>query len=75
MQKGDALDPVGLAALREMTRIRPGVKAILASGYPRQDALQWFGDQGLAAFIQKPFTPEAFARKVRTVLDSEPVRR
>jgi two-component SAPR family response regulator len=25
------------------------------------------------AFIQKPFTPEAFARTVRTVLDAESV--
>ena len=58
----------GLAALREMARIRPGVKAILASGYARQDALRRFGGQGLAAFIQKPYGADELNATLRAVL-------
>ncbi len=61
----------GLAALREMTRIRPGVKAILASGYARQDALQRFDGEGLAAFIQKPYGAEELRATLVAVMAAE----
>jgi signal transduction histidine kinase len=46
----------GIAAFREMTRIRPHVRVILSSGYDEQDSIQDAGNQGLAGFIQKPYS-------------------
>jgi len=46
----------GVAAFKELTRIRPGVRVILSSGYDQQEALRLFAGQGLSGFIQKPYT-------------------
>jgi two-component system cell cycle sensor histidine kinase/response regulator CckA len=56
-------------ALR-VRRSRPGARILFTSGYT-QDAVvrQSFLEQG-AAFIEKPFTPDALARKTREVLDA-----
>jgi CheY-like chemotaxis protein len=56
-----------------LSTVRPTMKVLFMSGYTdhavmHRDLTPW------SAFIQKPFTPETFARKVRTVLDAEPVR-
>ncbi len=50
------------------------VKVIFMSGYT-DDAIVRHGvlEHGLA-YLQKPFTPEALARKVREVLDAPPTR-
>jgi PAS domain S-box-containing protein len=45
----------GVAAFNELGRIRPGVRAILSSGYNEQEAIQRFGERGIAGFIQKPY--------------------
>jgi PAS domain S-box-containing protein len=45
----------GLETFREMRRLRPGVRVILASGYSEVDAVQRFVGEGLAGFVQKPF--------------------
>jgi len=45
----------GVAAFNELRRIKPGVKAILSSGYNEQEAIQRFGERGIAGFIQKPY--------------------
>ncbi len=55
-----------------LTRLRPNLRILFMSGYTdeaivRQGAL----DPGVA-FLQKPFSPIALARKVREVLDSQP---
>ncbi|HEY8166280.1 MAG TPA: response regulator, partial [Gemmatimonadaceae bacterium] len=56
-------------ALR-LRRTRPDARILFTSGYT-QDAVvrQKFLEQG-AAFIEKPFTPDALARKTREVLDA-----
>jgi CheY-like chemotaxis protein len=56
-------------ALR-LRRRRPDARILFTSGYT-QDAVvrQKFLEQG-AAFIEKPFTPDALARKTREVLDA-----
>ena len=46
----------GMTAFREMARIRPGVKVILSSGYNEQDSIQRLSAQGLAGFVQKPYS-------------------
>jgi CheY-like chemotaxis protein len=54
------------AALRES---RPEMKVLFMSGYT-DDAIVRYGiEQTTMAFLQKPFTPTALARKVREVLD------
>jgi two-component system cell cycle sensor histidine kinase/response regulator CckA len=58
----------GLGALREITRIKPGVKVILASGFARQEALERFAGQGLAAFIQKPYGAAELRETLSAVL-------
>ena len=53
-----------------VSRLRPGIRVLLTSGYPDNAA----GYQGViregTAFLGKPFTSEALARKVRELLDA-----
>ena len=58
---------------REVTGRRPEGKVLYVSGYTDSATLQ-HGVLGDAAFLQKPFTTDAFARKVREVLDGRPAR-
>jgi len=46
----------GEQAFLEMRRLRPKVKVILMSGYSKDDLTQRFAGQGLAGFLQKPFS-------------------
>jgi PAS domain S-box-containing protein len=52
--------------------VRPGIKVLLMSGYADEASLP-SGEAAELAYIQKPFTPESLARKVRHVLDARPV--
>jgi CheY-like chemotaxis protein len=60
----------GPELVRRLTPLRPAMKILLMSGYPN-DALapNDIREQGVA-FLPKPFTPDALARKVREVLDA-----
>jgi signal transduction histidine kinase len=62
----------GRELAQSLEALRPGIKVLYVSGYT-DDAIVRHGllDEGIA-FIQKPFTPEAFSRKVREVLDAVP---
>src|SRR5262249_53512217 len=51
---------------------RPAMKVLFMSGYTDHAVVHRDLTPG-TAFLQKPFTPEAFARKVRTVLDQQAV--
>lgn len=58
----------GEEALQQLKLIDPNVKVLLSSGYGEVEAVQRFAGQGLAGFIQKPYTSAALARKVKEVL-------
>jgi len=55
-----------------LSSARPGMKVLFMSGYTDHALMHRELTPG-SAFLQKPFTPEGFARKVRSVLDAEPV--
>jgi CheY-like chemotaxis protein len=48
----------GMATFKELVRMKPGVKVILCSGFDEQDSLRRLSGQGIAGFIQKPYSLE-----------------
>jgi signal transduction histidine kinase/ActR/RegA family two-component response regulator len=59
----------GRELAEQASRIRPGMRTLLMSGYTT-DALVLYGVGEGAPFLQKPFTQQQLAGKVRDVLDS-----
>jgi two-component system, cell cycle sensor histidine kinase and response regulator CckA len=51
-------DQDGLTTFKALKQIDPAVRVILCSGYSEEEATERFTGEGLAAFIQKPFTLE-----------------
>ncbi|MBI4470479.1 MAG: PAS domain S-box protein [Acidobacteria bacterium] len=59
----------GRQVVDRLTALRPGLKVLYMSGYTDDSiVLQGVLEEGVA-FIEKPFTPAALARRVREVLD------
>jgi len=65
----------GRELARRLTDLLPQVKVLYISGYADSAVWQQGGPESSGAFLQKPFSPEALARKVREVLGSPPQRR
>jgi PAS domain S-box-containing protein len=63
----------GLDALREMRALNPSVRAVIASGYFTDQAVQAVERDGAAGWVAKPYRPADLAREVRAVLDRRPV--
>ena len=55
--------------VEKLLEVRPGIASLLVSGYTDDEVLRRGVLQGDTAFLQKPFTPDQLARKVREVLD------
>ena len=55
---------------RRLSADRPKMKVLFMSGYTERSAVHPDLTVG-ASFVQKPFTPEALAKKVRSVLDEK----
>ena len=62
----------GPELVKQLADVQPNTRVLYVSGYSEND----ISDQGILAadirFLEKPFTPQALARKVREVLD-EPI--
>jgi DNA-binding NtrC family response regulator len=58
----------GEETFREITRLRPGTKVLLMSGFNEHEAMSRFVGSGLAGFVQKPFNVTQLTAHVREVL-------
>ena len=58
---------------QRLVLLRPEMRVLCMSGYTDDVALRHRLVESGVAFIQKPFTPDTLARRVRTGLDSGPV--
>jgi PAS domain S-box-containing protein len=54
-----------------LVRLRPDIRVLFMSGYPRDELDTLVPTASDYAFIQKPMSPAAFARAVRDVLDAQ----
>jgi CheY-like chemotaxis protein len=59
----------GFGLADRLRAARPGLRVLYVSGYVDSDAIGYRVQEGGAALLMKPFTPEALARRVREVLD------
>jgi CheY-like chemotaxis protein len=69
----DVVMPVlgGRELAERLARVRPAVKVLFMSGYANDALLQHGVSQGSRTFLEKPFTPDALATKVREVLEDD----
>src|SRR5581483_12281704 len=62
----------GRQLVEQLEALRPGLKVLLLSGYTDDAVVRHGVREAEYAFLQKPFTPTALARKVREVLNAKP---
>lgn len=60
----------GEETFHELKKIRAGVRVVLSSGYTSEDLLRRFVENGLAGFIEKPYTLDSLASNIGRVLDA-----
>ncbi len=60
----------GLDTYREIIKIKPGQKAIIASGFSETDRVKEAEKLGVGKYIRKPYTMQTLGKAIREVLDS-----
>ncbi|MEN8223020.1 MAG: PAS domain S-box protein, partial [Acidobacteriota bacterium] len=60
----------GIEVMREISAIRPGIKAILSSGYTKSEAIKNFSRIGFREFLPKPYSPEKLIELVKKIIES-----
>jgi CheY-like chemotaxis protein len=66
-------DMTGWDAFRRMREIRADVPALLCSGYPYGNQAPGLKANGWAGFLQKPFTPEGLADRLRAMTQTRDI--
>ncbi len=61
----------GPELLRKLAGKRPGVRVLYVSGHTQEQSVRELEVAHDAAFLQKPFSPDVLARRVREVLDAQ----
>jgi len=59
----------GSQLVEKVLKARPGIRVLFMSGYTDDEVMRRGVIDGQTAFLQKPFTPDMLAHKVRAVLD------
>ena len=65
--------PNGRAVAEQVSQHRPGIRVLFMSGYTNDEVMRNGILDHRTPYLQKPFTPIQFARKVRRTLDAPPV--
>jgi signal transduction histidine kinase/CheY-like chemotaxis protein len=63
----------GVAAMRELRRIKPDSKIILSSGFNEQELDERIGDQNPSGFIRKPYSVKNLEAELRRVMQGAPI--
>jgi two-component system cell cycle sensor histidine kinase/response regulator CckA len=58
----------GTEAFRRIRQIQPDACVVVSSGFDEQEATRRFTAEGIAAFIQKPYTARALAKTVKMAM-------
>ena len=61
----------GSKCLREIMRINPAAKVVIASGYSFNKQVKDIWEAGAAGFIGKPYRLADFLNEIRTILDKK----
>ena len=60
----------GSQLVEKVLEARPGIRVLFMSGYTDDEVMRRGVIDGQTAFLQKPFTPDLLAHKIREVLDT-----
>lgn len=58
----------GPEVFAEMQKLKPGVRALICSGYPESEVMSRMEGKGFAGFLQKPFTVNSITDKLMAVV-------
>jgi len=58
----------GVETFRRLRGIRSDVPVVLSSGHSEDETMTRFAEEGLAGFLQKPYSPAQLAEKVNAAI-------